>query len=117
MPNRPRRSACPLAGALDLIGDRWSMLVIRDLMFRGRSTYCELLRSPEGISTNILAERLRRLEAEGLLEKRVYQERPRRYCYCLTPKGDALRPMMIELVRWGSEQIAGTIRPPILERE
>ncbi len=70
-----RRSPCPIANTLDLIGDKWSLLVIRDLR-RGKCTYSELLDSPEGIPTNILADRLKRLEEAGGIERSAYQERP-----------------------------------------
>ena len=70
------RSPCPIASALDILGDKWTFLVVRDLLFMGKHQYGELLESPEGIPTNILAERLKRLEAAGLLEKRPYQTNP-----------------------------------------
>jgi DNA-binding HxlR family transcriptional regulator len=69
----PTRSRCPIANALDLLGDRWTLLVVRDLLFTGRVRFKELLASPENIPTNILADRLRRLEDSGIVDKRVYQ--------------------------------------------
>jgi DNA-binding HxlR family transcriptional regulator len=92
---------------LDLMGDRWSLLVVRDL-FYGKRTYGELLASPEGIPTNILAERLRRLEESGIIESALYQERPARYSYSLTPKGMDLREVLGVMVKWGKKHIAGT---------
>ena len=68
-PPPEQRSACPIANALDLLGDRWTLLVIRDLMFLGNRRFGEMLASPEGIPTNILTDRLRRLEERGLVEK------------------------------------------------
>jgi DNA-binding HxlR family transcriptional regulator len=109
----PKRSPCPIASALDLLGDRWSLVVVRDLLFRDRHTYGELLDSPEGISTNILAERLRRLEEAGVIAKEVYQTRPRRYRYALTEKGEALRPVLMSMIRWANDHIPGTARPPV----
>ncbi len=81
-----KRSTCPVACALDLAGDKWTLLVVRDLL-RGRNTYGALSASDEGIPTNILADRLRKMEEAGLIEARPYQERPVRYAYSLTGKG------------------------------
>ncbi|MCG8545113.1 MAG: helix-turn-helix transcriptional regulator, partial [Alphaproteobacteria bacterium] len=80
------RSPCPIATTLDIVGDKWSFIITRDLL-TGKSRYGEFLTSPEGIPTNILAERLKRLTAAGIVEKTLYQERPPRYAYSLTPKG------------------------------
>lgn len=121
MPPRPRppapridlRSPCPIAAALDLIGDAWTLLVIRDLLFFGKHRFADFLASPEGISTNILAERLKRLEERGLVERRRYQERPPRYEYYLTPRGHDLQPVLRELIKWGQAHVPGTAqRPP-----
>lgn len=101
------RSSCAAASTLDIVGDKWSLLVIRDLL-RGKATYGELLESPERIPTNILAERLRRLEDNGLIEKTPYQERPRRFAYSLTAKGKDMGGVLLALVRWGRKHIAGT---------
>jgi len=105
-PERFRRSPCPIANLLDLVGDKWSLLVVRDL-FRGNVTYSELANSPERIPTNILAERLKRLEKAGLIIKSPYQERPVRYDYRLTGKGRDLRHVLGALVRWGNRHVAG----------
>ncbi|WP_455221486.1 winged helix-turn-helix transcriptional regulator [Kaarinaea lacus] len=101
------RSVCPIACTLDLIGDKWSLLVIRDLIL-GKKTYREFQESPEGIPTNILAERLKRLELHGIVEKHPYQERPVRYAYELTKKGKALGPIVSEILKWGLKYIPGT---------
>jgi DNA-binding HxlR family transcriptional regulator len=101
------RSPCAVASTLDLIGDKWSLLVVRDLL-RGNVTYGELQNSPEGIPTNILADRLKRLEAAGLVSKSAYQEHPVRFEYELTEKGKALRDVLGALVRWGKKHIPGT---------
>src|SRR5688572_29828570 len=79
------RSVCPIANTLDLVGDKWSLLVVRDLL-HGKRTYGELLDSPEGIPTNMLADRLRRLEDAGLIASSAYQQHPIRYAYTLTEK-------------------------------
>ena len=101
------RSLCPVASTLDLVGDKWSLLVIRDLL-HGKRTYGEILQSPEGIPTNILADRLARLEQAGIVERAPYQERPVRYAYSLTPKGRDLGEVVLALVRWGTKHIPGT---------
>ena len=106
-PSAFRRSPCPIASTLDLVGDKWSLLVIRDLL-HGKSTYGELLGSPEGIPTNILADRLRRLEEAGIIVRSVYQDRPVRYAYGLSEKGKDLGNVLIALVRWGKTHIPGT---------
>ena len=102
------RSACAVANTLDLIGDKWSLLVVRDLL-HGKRTYGELVASPEHIPTNILADRLKRLEAAGIISAAAYQERPVRYAYTLTKKGRALGDVLLALVRWGRENIPGTV--------
>lgn len=102
------RSPCPVAATLDLIGDKWSLLVIRDL-FLGKRTYGEILSSPEGIPTNILADRLKRLEESGLIEATAYQERPVRYAYSLTTRGKALHRVLDAVVCWGKQYIPGTV--------
>jgi DNA-binding HxlR family transcriptional regulator len=101
------RSPCPIANTLDLVGDRWSLLVIRD-MLHGKKTYGELLDSPERIPTNILADRLKRLEEVGIIVSSAYQERPVRYAYTLSEKGTALGGILLALVRWGKNHIPGT---------
>jgi DNA-binding HxlR family transcriptional regulator len=101
------RSVCPIANTLDLIGDKWSLLVVRD-MLHGKSTYGELLDSPERIPTNILADRLRRLEEAGVIASSAYQERPVRYAYSLTKKGAELGEILLALVHWGKKHIPGT---------
>lgn len=102
-----RRSPCAVACTLDLIGDKWSLLVVRDLL-RGPVTYGDLQKSPEGIPTNILADRLKKLEHAGLIGKTAYQEHPVRYVYSLTEKGRALRDVLRALVEWGKKHIPGT---------
>jgi DNA-binding HxlR family transcriptional regulator len=101
------RSVCPIANTLDLVGDKWSLLVVRD-MLHGKSTYGELLDSPERIPTNILADRLKRLEEAGVIASSAYQERPVRYAYSLTKKGVELGEILLALVHWGKKHILGT---------
>jgi DNA-binding HxlR family transcriptional regulator len=102
-----RRSDCPVACSLDLLGDRWTLLVIRDL-FRGLKRYGEFLAAPEGIPTNILAERLERLETAGLIKREPYQQNPPRYAYTLTPKGSDLKPVLGSLATWGMRHVPRT---------
>ena len=101
------RSTCPVACTLDLVGDRWTLLVIRDLM-RNRRRFGELLNSPERIPTNILADRLKRLEREGLVSSSPYSEHPRRLEYRLTEKGLELGRAMSSLASWGLKHYPGT---------
>jgi len=101
------RSPCAVACTLDLVGDKWSLLVVRDLL-RGKVTYGELQNSLEGIPTNILADRLKRLEQARLIAKSAYQEHPVRYAYGLTGRGKALGDVLLALVRWGRRHIPGT---------
>lgn len=110
-PPRFPRSPCPVAVTLDILGDKWTLLVVRDL-FMGKRLYGEFTASPEAIPTNILAERLKRLEAQGLISKTPYQERPLRYAYALTDKGRGLAPVLMEMARWGNKHYPGTLIPP-----
>lgn len=101
------RSVCAIACTLDVVGDKWSLLVVRDLL-HGKRTYGEIVQSPEGIPTNILADRLKRLEEAGIIQSAAYQERPVRYAYTLTPKGRELGEVLGAIVRWGRKHIPGT---------
>jgi DNA-binding HxlR family transcriptional regulator len=105
------RSSCPAAGALDLAGDKWTLLVVRDLL-RGRHTFKELLAADEGIPTNILADRLKKMEAAGLIEAEPYQDKPVRWRYALTGKGRELGLVLAALARWGAKHVRGTRIPP-----
>src|SRR2546423_5365333 len=96
-----RRSACPLNATLEVLGDRWSLLIVRDLIFKGRTTYKDFLAGGEGIATNVLADRLRRLEAEGVIGKGRDAADARRLVYRLTPKRLALAPPLVEMIVWG----------------
>lgn len=112
----PRRSDCAVACTLDLVGDRWTLLVVRDLA-AGKRYYDELLRSPERIATNILAARLRTLMEYGLIEKEPDPTDQRRSAYRFTQKGLCLRELLGHIAAWGQKHIPGTridagIRPP-----
>jgi DNA-binding HxlR family transcriptional regulator len=106
------RSPCPIACTLDLIGDRWTLLVIRDMMFFGKHRFEEFLESPEGISTNILASRLKSLEELGLVSKQPYSNHSRRMNYFLTEKGHSLKPVLKIVAAWGLKHVEGTQVPP-----
>lgn len=109
------RSPCPVANTLDVIGDKWTLLVIRDLL-RGKQTYSELLASPERISTNLLADRLVRLERAGLITRSAYQRHPVRSAYALTDKGKALGEVLRAFVTWGKRYIPGTMTIDEIQR-
>lgn len=103
---RKRRSVCPVACTLDLVGDRWTLLVVRDL-FCGKSHFREFLASPEGIATNILSDRLAKLTA-GKLVERIPDSAAGRDAYRLTPKGQSLRPLLEAIADWGLANLRGT---------
>jgi len=101
------RSPCPVACALDIVGDRWTLLVIRDLMF-GRSRFKDFSASPEGIPTNILSERLNRLMRHGLAEQVPAEDGTMRLGYRLTEKGRSLEPVLEAMRDWGLRWQPGT---------
>jgi DNA-binding HxlR family transcriptional regulator len=106
------RSSCPIANILDVLGDQWTLLVVRDVMLLGRHRFGELAASREAIPTNILTDRLRRLEEWGILAKRAYQERPRRHEYRLTKKGRELFPVIREMAIWSIRHMPGAAKIP-----
>jgi DNA-binding HxlR family transcriptional regulator len=97
---KKRESGCPLAFGLDSFGDRWSLLIIREMMLSGKRTYSEFLEAEEGIASNILVARLKRLEAEGIVTKTRDPENRRAFIYALTQKGRDLAPILIEIIIW-----------------
>lgn len=110
-PTGALRSPCPIAATLDVLGDRWTLLVLRDALLFGKSQFQEFQAGPEGISSNTLADRLKRLEEHGILVREVYQERPVRHRYLVTAKGRDLLPLLREAVVWGARHVPGTYRP------
>lgn len=96
------RSGCPVSCSLDLLGDRWSLLVVRDMLLGGKHHFRDFLASEERIATNILTDRLRRLRDAGILTKRPDPRSGRQAVYTLTEKGLALAPVLVELVFWGA---------------
>jgi len=101
-PGPQRRSRCPLNASVEMLGDRWSLLIIRDMMLRGFHTYKEFLDSYESIATNILADRLRRLQAYGIVATRPDPSDGRKLLYSLTQKGIDLAPVLTEMVLWAA---------------
>lgn len=95
------RSGCPIATTLDMVGDRWSLLIVRD-MLNGKARFGEFLKSPEKIATSVLTDRLERLVAVGVVEANAYQTRPVRYEYRLTEMGEGLLPVLQEVCRWAN---------------
>jgi DNA-binding HxlR family transcriptional regulator len=112
----PPRSGCPISVALDLLGDKWSLLVIRDLIFGGKRQFGEFLESPERMSTNVLADRLERLVAAGLATREVDPANRRRVLYGVTDKGLDLIPVLLELMVWSGRHEETAASPAYLRR-
>ncbi len=100
-----QRSDCPISSALDIIGDKWSLLIVRDIMMNGKNTYNEFLKSAEKIATNVLADRLAMLEATGILTKAEHPDSKAKIYYKLTNKGIDLLPILIEMILWADEHL------------
>jgi len=101
--DKRRNTGCPIAYALDTFGDRWSLVIIRDLLMRGFDTFGQFLQSDEGIATNVLANRLQEFEVAGIVSKSRDPQNHRRIIYRLTEKGADLAPVMLEMVRWSGK--------------
>jgi DNA-binding HxlR family transcriptional regulator len=102
-PRPSRRSGCPISIALEIFGDSWSLLIVRDLMFKNLHTFNEFLAAGEGIASNILTDRLAKLEASGIVSKTPDEVDARRFRYQLTEKGIDLAPVLIEIVLWSAQ--------------
>lgn len=100
---KKKRSDCPISCSLDIFGDKWSLLIIRDIMLRGKVSYSEFLESEEKIASNILVNRLKVLEEEEILSKKVSPANKSKFIYSLTPKGIDLLPIVIEIMDWGAK--------------
>ena len=111
-----RQSGCPVAFTLDIIGDKWSLLIIRDMIFKGRRYFGEFLEANEKIATNILTDRLKKLEDAGIIVKTQDPEHQKKYIYALTPKGVDLIPVILEVILWGAKNDPGTKTPKELFR-
>ena len=112
-----RRSDCPISSALDLLGDKWSLLVMRDVLLRGKTHYREFLASEERIATNILADRLSRLEAGGLLERTGEDPRSGKQAFHATEKGKDLIPLLLEMMVWSAAHDPQVAVPGLLLAE
>jgi DNA-binding HxlR family transcriptional regulator len=112
MLKRDYDQTCSVARSLEVLGERWTLLVIRDI-FYGKRRFAAI-QEDLGVARNVLATRLARLVAEGILEKRPYQDRPTRYEYFLTEKGIDLWPVMITMMHWGDHWLATDEGPPIV---
>ncbi len=109
------RSECPSARALELIGDRWSLLLIRESVFMGRREYGDFLKMMEGISTNVLADRLGRLVNAGIFTKHPHPTNKRKAYFEITQKGFELLPVLMELSKWGEKYIEDSVAPPEIQ--
>jgi DNA-binding HxlR family transcriptional regulator len=105
------RSNCPINFAVETFGDKWTLLVIRDLMFKGKRHYSDFLASDEKISTNILADRLQKLDDNGVITKSTDPDNASKFIYSLTGKGQALLPAMVEMTAWSAEYDSLTNTP------
>ena len=106
METNKKRSECPVSQSLDVFGDKWSLLIIRDLMFANKCTYNDFLKSDEGIATNILATRLKGLEENGIIEKLPHPDSKAKVLYKLTEKGIDLLPIIVEVYIWSEKHYA-----------
>ncbi len=95
------RSVCPVANALDVLGDRWTLLVIRDLMLMNKHEFREFLGGPESVATNILSDRLKRLLCTGVIDQKSHPKHKNKKIYYLTQKGKDLMPVLLEMALWG----------------
>ena len=105
------RSDCPIASTLDVLGDKWTLVIFRDMAF-GKRRFSEFLQSSERMQRNILSDRLKRMETSGLVQKTRYQSRPDRHEYRLTARGADLLPVVQNLALWGHRHIRHTYGPP-----
>ena len=110
-----RRSDCPLNASVEMLGDRWSLLIVRDMMLTGARRYADFLNSHEGIATNILTDRLRKLAADGIITAKRDPEDGRSRIYLLTAKGMSLAPVLTEMVLWAASH-ERTGRPELVRQ-
>jgi len=103
------RSSCPISSALDIIGDKWSLLVLRDIMFFGKKTFTEFADSPEKIATNILSDRLSNLEKSGIISKGKLPHNKKTNIYSVTDKGILFLPVLVEIILWSDENLSDQI--------
>jgi DNA-binding HxlR family transcriptional regulator len=101
------RSTCSIARTLELVGDKWTLLVVRDLMWHGKQTFQALQDSAEHMPSNILSDRLKKLAEWGLVRREAYQQNPPRYEYKLTNEGRSLEPILLQIMAWGHSHLGG----------
>ncbi|ALO41951.1 Putative transcriptional regulator [Pseudoalteromonas phenolica] len=106
-----KRSDCPISKVLDLVGDKWSLLILRDMLFFGKETYSDLQNSDEKMATNILSTRLEKLEQEGLISKRASEQDKRKKLYKLTEKGIDMLPILLDMIVWSAKYAPDTEIP------
>ena len=109
-----QRSACALSSSLDILGDKWTLLILRDILFVGKSSYGDFLQSEEKMATNILADRLALLECQGLVTKAVAADKKSKFTYRLTEKGLDLAPLMGEFILWGHKHCETVVDTALL---
>ena len=110
------RSHCPIGLGLDIFGDRWSLMILRDVFLWNKTHYQEFLLSPENIATNVLAERLARLMEEGILTKAADPDNGKQFIYLPTKKGLDLLPLLSEMIRWGLDHIPEARTNKVIDR-
>ncbi|TLV04035.1 helix-turn-helix transcriptional regulator [Dyadobacter luticola] len=110
-----QRSACPISTSLDVLGDKWTLLILRDMVFAGKSTYGQFLQSAEKIATNVLADRLAVLESQGILTKEVAADKKSKFTYRLTEKGLDIVPIIVSHILWGARHYTTDIDPGLLD--
>ena len=107
MANKDFRSNCSIARTLDVVGDKWTLLIVRDLLWHDKQTFQALQASAESVPTNILSDRLKRLVKWGLVRREAYQDNPVRYAYRLTDAGKSLEPVLLQIMAFGHKQFGG----------
>lgn len=106
------RTGCPVACTLDILGDHWTLLIIRNLMFLGLNEYKDMLKAEERISSSILSDRLKNLERDDIIDSTPHPKSGRRKLYYLTPKGKGLVRVMIEIARWADQNLGDIVQIP-----
>lgn len=115
-PEHEFRSLCSVARCLEVLGDKWTLLIIRDLLWHGKHTFQELQHCAEQVPTNLLSSRLKKLMQWEIVDREAYQDRPVRYRYFLTERGKKLESILVETMKWGHEYLEGGIFDPALKK-
>jgi len=113
---KPTPPPCPVTYALEIFGDRWTLLVLKDLILEARYRYKDLMAANSGLATNVLADRLKRLEQRGLIEKTRDPQDGRQFVYLPTGTAIGLIPMLVEMIAWSARQGVSQVPPEFLER-